>query len=115
MKLTEFLLARITEERERANAAKRAMQGEWFTGAADDVERFVHALTPDRVLAECKAKRQIVAEWSAADSVADAEHDAGFTWESAEFSARAEGLKGALRALAAIYADHPDFDPEWRV
>lgn len=52
---------------------------------------------PDRVLAECEAKRRIVAECAA--SLAD---DIG----PGEF---------VLLELATIYADHHDFDPAWRL
>lgn len=49
------------------------------------------APTPTRVLAEVKAKRRILD---------------GFQWEGQE--ARAIAL------LAEVYADHPDYRPEWR-
>jgi phytoene/squalene synthetase len=51
---------------------------------------------PARVLAECDAKRRIVAE-------ADAGHG-GYP----------DGVYFAVRALALPYADHPDYRPEWR-
>jgi hypothetical protein len=46
---------------------------------------------PERTLLECEAKRRIV-------SAADPEFGMG---------------NYALRALAAIYARHPDYDPDW--
>jgi hypothetical protein len=84
---------------------------------------------PDRVLAECEAKRQIVALHH---STAVADHYTfgcccGFkdhrlslcegcenvTYDEGEL-ARPYGPCPDLRILASVYADHPDYRREWR-
>lgn len=54
---------------------------------------------PARVLAECEAKRRIVQEWDEAHPA-----DGGLMY----------GLETAIRALAAVYADHPDYRDDYR-
>jgi hypothetical protein len=68
----------------------------------------------DRVLAECEAKRRIIAEWRHMGDVADAEYDSEYMEEGWQFDAKAEALDYAMRCLALPYADHPDFREEWR-
>jgi len=114
MRIDEFLLARIAEVE---TAARRALATEsLFVSDGCTVEwAWAHlathpsggsgrgfaegAPTPARVLAECEAKRRIVAE------AADIENS----------HCGCLGLPGEpiLRALAQPYADHPDFDPAW--
>lgn len=95
--LTEFLLARIAEDEARANHAKWAMQGEWFTTADDKVDEYVCGLSPARVLAECEAKRRIVESYAEeyGPDVVRVDHD-------------------VLRELASVHAEHPDYREEWR-
>lgn len=74
---------------------------------------------PARVLAECAAKRAIVDEHSSRE-VASLDSD---TWGQ-PFSVCRRCRDGAgrqivapcptLRALASVYADHPDLDPSWQ-
>ena len=73
--LTEFLLARIAEDAHEADS---------------------HPL-PSRVLAECEAKRAIVAMLAYAD-------DEGVAWV----------LERAVRILAAVYSEDPSYREEWR-
>lgn len=49
---------------------------------------------PKRLLAECKAKRQIIEWWTAGGVVF---------------------APSILRMMAAVYADHPDYNEEWRI
>lgn len=91
--LTDFLLARIAEDEAAANDPRYV----WSADIGEPVQN------PARVLAECAAHRQIIAnltslaarqpidDWSPADSA----------------------LIDTIRALAATYADHPDYRPEW--
>lgn len=141
--ITDFLLARIADDEEKARAAS---PGGWQYGTIESVAggtlydetrssatscpkkltptatRSVVALRllvgqigdaahiahwhPARVLAECKAKRRVIGqhphELNADDTVRRCS------------TCRGEGLCGTLRALAAVYADHPDYRPEWR-
>lgn len=63
---------------------------------------------PARVLAECRAKRAIVA--MAAD-------EGGYVkvgdWESCSDSCPEVIASEAIRAIAAVYADHSDYQAEW--
>ena len=104
MTLTEFLLARIAEDAAEANKAGS------FTPWDRPYERdnYGHlTVQPARVLAECEAKRRIVELASQYVQPSDA-HDPGFNG-----GANHVGYN-ALRTLAAVYADHPDFREEWR-
>lgn len=111
MTITEFLEARIVEDEAEANeqaGAEYYVDGAWPEGM------------PARVLAECAAKRAIITEHAPVDySGLGMESpnacrlcgvDAGMSdWEWAIDSFPCHTLK----ALAAIYADHPDYQREW--
>lgn len=126
--LTDFLLARIAEDEAKARAAD---SGRWlgqdkgitFEWDADDwhddetqarLEADMHANQhhisnwgPRRVLAECEAKRRIV-EFHGQDV------DRDFCATCSGSGPRAQGWPcDTLRALAQVYADHPDYQPEW--
>lgn len=129
MTLTEFLLARIAEDEGLARSCEVIHWRSWVEGrdgrGADsalfmnvhkaDGSAFVdvygwptdetqdHAARhdPARVLAECKAKREIV---HLHDAVQYGDFDAD-AWTA---------MKDALRSLAAVYADHPDYQQEWK-
>lgn len=137
MTITEFLLARIAEEEQIANRLLRDLtsqiEDEGVTAddlgavtptrmlAADIGSRYrgqsrwsnvargqyITALSDAaRVLAECRAKRRIVEDKRRIDaSAGDTEWHYGYS----------DGNYDAIRALAFVYADHPDYDPAWRV
>jgi len=69
---------------------------------AKPVADYIAHHDPARVLAECKAKRQIVESCTAGFA---ATSEAQLGW----------GAQGdtVLRALAAVYADHSDYRSEW--
>lgn len=118
--ITEFLLARVAEREVLARAALEKSENtgdrQWYVDGPAAVsgkhwiyatgEKFTHreiadfiaTNDPRFVLAECEAKRRIIeryahlAEWG---NSGDAE------W--------------VLTLLAQPYADHPDFDPSWKV
>lgn len=102
MNITEFLNARIAEDEKRIDDAMyythpdgtriRPNIEPW-----EDVET-VKAEIFRREVAECVAKRQIL-------------RDAGnASWiECQECGVSDE----SLRAIAAVYADHPDYNEEW--
>lgn len=113
--LTEFLLARIAEDEGAALNTLDQRLGfrwrtlSWLTEANRD---FGHRFDPDRVLAECAAKRKIIdhaAEATGLDLQVDGEFRVGGR------DTDTEPYLGVLilRALAAPYASHPDFDSEW--
>lgn len=128
--LTDFLLARIAEDEAIAKAAAWFDRGALaptpvWTYAGDEVEPGVTcdheglspAVNPEegahialhdpaRVFAECEAKRRIV---SRCDMVLRGREHGMFN------DGQAVDANDNLRSLAQVYADHPDFDPTWRL
>jgi hypothetical protein len=125
MTLTEFLLARIAEDEAVASAASIGRHWTWDGPdlLSDHIGAFrlpeciidteganppdpegagVHIARwdPARVLAECEAKRRIVAEM------------ANYWVEGA--SRTGDLPEVVLTALALPYADHPDYRDAWR-
>ena len=111
MTLTEFLAARIAEV--EADVEKR---GTWAVGHS---ERCIFeggyegtascdcgAVT--RALADCEAKRQIVAELSEFLTLS---YDIGANDEAPTLL---YGIERQLRHLALPYADHPGYREEWK-
>jgi hypothetical protein len=96
MTLTEFLLARIEEDEARARPMWELKVRQRIIGAPIVPLSWP---TPDRVLAECEAKRRIV--------------------DMFPFEADGDGWNEAgaqvLPILALPYADHPDYRDEWRL
>jgi hypothetical protein len=101
--LADFLLARIAED--------AAASDEWHNMTTDDfgaLQTFGECECGGkaRVLAECEAKRRIVADY--ADAISENLYS---EWgQAARY-----GLHRAITALAQPYADHPEFREEWRV
>lgn len=111
--IIEFLEARIDEDEERAGSGwSRLGTTRWETNNYGQDH-----LTPTAVLAECKAKRVIVAE-HATQEVASL--DSG-TWAQPFIVCKrcAVGDRQIVapcpttKALAAVYKDHPDYQREW--
>ena len=96
MNLTEFLLARIAEDEAAAKAARGWQTGSRHEGQPLDWSIHMDRWSPDRVLAEVEAKRQMV-EWYQAVAASSYKTSMGF-----------------LTRLALPYADHPDYQQEWR-
>ncbi len=86
MTITEFLEARVSEDEFDASR-------ELLWGTTPTLSRM-----NARVLAECAAKRALVAMHEGCDDVSYG--DASTCPE--------------IRTLAAVYADHPDYRQEWR-
>jgi hypothetical protein len=106
--IVEFLLARIAEDEEAARGSKAdnarnphmKIPASWITGVAD------------RVLAECEAKRRIVelsATW-----MDQGERATGHDHATVMLKTQGITAETVLRTLVLPYADHPDFDEEWR-
>ncbi|CAM3754622.1 hypothetical protein GCM10009799_33200 [Nocardiopsis rhodophaea] len=98
MTIVEFLSARLVEAEQAAQAASPASG------------------PPPRALAEVEAKRRILHGYN------HAYRTCLHTLHQADGSAEANGAWSALHAwrralecLAAIYDDHPDYDPSWKV
>jgi hypothetical protein len=134
MTLTDFLLARIAEDEA---AARATTPGPWnadehsgvllangeiptIVGELDVHDDAAHIARhdPARVLAQCAAYREIVelhrqdegpiARKGCRSCLTDR---SGFAdeWEPDELPCP------TLRALASMWAGHPEFDPEWRL
>lgn len=89
MTLTEFLLARIAEDEKAA-----------------DLDEDLGHISSDgyaRALRDCEAKRELVKLFGYAESF-DTAHRVG--WYPAV---------RAIRSLASVYSDHPDYLPEWQL
>jgi hypothetical protein len=139
MELSEFLLARITEDEEdndqlvRDEAAR--CQADGMPGMTEtDVRAYWGAQAWwRRRLAEPEAKRQIVElhkswpvlvegppEMTKADSLSDMTFrlTRQIAWLTQEEYRKRFGdeppTTPMLRALAAVYADHPDYREEWK-
>jgi hypothetical protein len=112
--LTAFLLARLDEDEAKAREAIEMRMAVKYVDPSDatrpDFELVAWPdlgvpsmlIGPERVLAECEAKRRIVAlaPWCNNSTAGSALID----------------LPGnlVLRDLAAVYSDHPDYDEAWR-
>jgi hypothetical protein len=127
--LTDFLLARIAEDEE---AVRSALKPQWsgtptfyttFNAQRDDWGLWLFNVPPDRLLAECEAKRRIV---EMAQAVASQEAELRALADADPMSEDAAdmlaimggvrtGTEAACDALALPYAEHPDFDPAWRL
>jgi len=122
MDITAFLAARLDEREQLARAVQHAVgdQFDALMGALGEahepgwrygiVPLYLRSHDPARVLAEVKAKRKVVTEYATALRQPDAifagtERVTGFLL----------ALEMACRALASPYADHPDYNPAWRV
>jgi hypothetical protein len=99
--ITEFLLARYAED---VSVARQ-----WIAGRKPwDGDTF-DAGSPERVLAECEAKRRIVAEYAK-----EVEYDKKYPYHGDSGDCTQPGLESALCTLASVYADHPDWREEWK-
>ena len=98
MNITEFLEARIAEDEQRAN----------YYGPL--------AMGTTRVLAECAAKRAIIAEHAIDLDMRDPYCDTCAEWWKCEVGEGPPMVKypcPTIRALTAVYKDHPDYQQEW--
>jgi Family of unknown function (DUF6221) len=117
--LTDFLLARITEDEAEA-AESHAVSCARTNPVYEDPEQPPDDALCDcrqrRVLAECGAKRRIIAEHAPDNRQFDCRDDAG----SHAYYSDEPGTYGylgecrTLRILALPYEDHPDYREEWR-
>ena len=134
MTITEFLLARITEDEEREARAyqtnSRLLEG--YTVTTDSLyparvtltlnsdkwhstvmtlrefrERFTTPTPDKRMLAECAAKRAVVRRYESFYATRRA------NWTNPNYQGAMEELGFVLQQIAAVYADHPDYQQEW--
>ena len=88
MTLSEFLQARIADDEAVLAALHEVKLNRLARAFATTFE------------ADLEAKRRIIHAYLEAEAM----HGYGF----------AAGLAVAVKILAAVYADHPDYDPAWR-
>ena len=125
MTLTEFLLARIAEDEAAARDAgeRRGLPYESPLYVVDDNYRHDQVgIYPERVLAECEAKRRIIERGPSECGGYQSEHGLG-THYPAEGWSYCDGCSAAesadldwqwiMRHLATVYADHEDYRAEW--
>lgn len=105
--LTEFLLARIEEDEEIARDAGTASSGALAVALLPEPTR-LHVMTwaPNRVLAECEVRRQIVKDFM--------DYASEYRKAPSDFAAgRRHAALLAVTRLVSVYATHPDYLPEW--
>lgn len=111
MTITEFLLARVAEDEDEA----RALLSEWEASPprAYDAAQvgWLDAGSPERVLAECEAKRRIVELRYSWNLQAERSPEPPF---GPILQAQVITADTVLRTLASVYAAHEDFREEWR-
>jgi hypothetical protein len=110
MTLTDFLLARIEED-----VVKRVTMREWHAADCDAIPEIGSEYTypcdcgvPERMARECEAKRRIVAEHPHLMFMVTDPKPAACD------RCQVRGWCPTIRLLALPYADHPDYDEEWR-
>ena len=111
--LTEFLEARLEEDRALAQAAIDDLYGEddcYFDTSNEHISSHYLHHQPSRVLREVEAKRALLAIHNARDSWG---HCTGCGVDSDGSLYMVIDDCPTLKALAAVYSDHPDFDPNW--
>lgn len=117
LSIVEFLNARYDELAGHAKVVDEP-DLQWLADYGDDVgfpraAAFIRAVAPPWVLAEIEAKRRIVSDYESAAftlSVAGAG-----TPPFDIMTGAVNTLKRMLYYLALPYADHPDFDPGWKL
>lgn len=113
MDLVGFLLARLAEDQAVADAAL----GKWLRGDSPEALELVQHFTVRRLLAECAARRRIIANH--AHELRTEPHDGGRTYMECETCFEAHwyvalgGWCFTLRAMALPYADHAGYRREW--
>lgn len=133
LSLTDFLLARFAEDEAAAREALRGAQpnDRFVARLWGDEKPLVVTCSPERVLAECEAKRRLIAlafehaatidgEWGCchdAEALKTRIVKADGPWEGDEplpdDCSAADSATPYLLALALPYAQHPDYNPAW--
>ena len=114
--ITDFLLARISEDEETARLGLN-QRNELYLDTFDEdesTETNLIIVGAGRLLAECEAKRAIIKladEATGLDMTVDNDRRVGIRDEAVEPYCG----DSILRTLAAVYRDHPDYKPEWKL
>lgn len=114
--LTDFVLERIAEDEADANELAR-QHDRWIReqrrNGADGSQGSIVAslIDPARVLAECSVKRRIVGMFQVARVIQECKSYPG---EESAVRLMVDALEGVVRVHATAYADHPDYQTNWR-
>jgi hypothetical protein len=111
MTLTDFLLARIAEDEAGSRddfGAQAAHRNDCGIHPQGLEETACDCDMPQRMLAECEAKRRIVEGYLL-------RCEQGQDPRGEVFGYHATGMLIAVKLLAAVHADHPDYQEEWRL
>jgi len=102
--LIAFLRARLDEDEQAIRTWESAC---WHLEACNDTGGYLERFDERRMLAEVEAKRRLI------DVLRSYEPDT--EWDTQpDIGQRANNVAGALRRLAQLYSEHPDYRPEWR-
>lgn len=116
MTIVEFLLVRIAEDERAATSASRDDWDNVFVMSRETTEaqdEHIARHDPARVLAECEAKRRIVDAYSQAKRLRSGDIEGLTDLDHARLGGEYVALHAAVVRLAAVYADHPDYDQAW--
>lgn len=103
--LAEFLSARIAERESVARDMRhQAQMGRPLLQVLAGGTGIRELVDPERILAECEAQRRIL-ERATSDEIDEDDMCAVAAFDEAEH---------IVCILAELYADHPDYDQEWR-
>ncbi|HEY8699369.1 MAG TPA: DUF6221 family protein [Arthrobacter sp.] len=116
--IVEFLLLRIAEDEATASLLAKGDAGHSpMTQVYTGMEWVTTPLTTDRLLAECKAKRAIMKLHAPVRDEgwkSGAAHDWQWCGSCGSIDDSPEPYPcDTLKAIAAVYVDHPGYDPEW--
>lgn len=100
MTITEFILARVAEDEKEARAMDEDLRK--YPPSTYELAQvpMLDMGVPERVLAECEAKRTIVEQFDG--------------WDGLVYDGWTQAASLVLGEFAAIWADHPDYREEWR-
>lgn len=81
----------------------------------EEIGAHITAHDPARVLADLAVKRSVIEDYLVISANAAVERAAGHDVEAAAYELAAKCLLMVLRRFAQADAQHPDFDPAWRI
>ena len=116
--LTAFLAARLNEDETAAKAALGVTTGSRYEGQPREWVYFWSIRGPEQTIREVEAKRAIMTEHDpcyptyyptpSGQPTCGVCHSGGFDWDPERWPC------ATVRALAAVWSDHPDYRPEWK-
>lgn len=99
MTIVEFIEARVADDEGRR---RRMIEAATIQFGGPPAYRNV-AGTPERIERECAAKRETLKRYALYADEAFPDHGGGY----------ASASEDAMRDLAAVYSDHPDYREDW--